>query len=129
MARLQVGKDDTCVCKRLLEYLDDGPKKGLDTYRSYIGKSLNLNLSHSNLANMEDSLLAKFYVHKSPLVSPKYFSFWRSRDLALLEEALDVRMVIVRRGPHERWSKIHDRRIYDILAGEDRHERKEFFLS
>ena len=101
--------------KSLLEFCSPA-EEPLFSYRTYLEKSLNLNVNHANLASMADELLAKFYQLEQPLYRPKYFDYMRRGDLAMLESAMSRRFVIVQRiagGAYrdDRWNKFHDTRI------------------
>jgi hypothetical protein len=118
-----------CPAKTLLGHFSP-PGDEMRAYRLYLTKSLNLNTSHTNLAEMEDSLLAKFY--GPPETEPKYFSFFRPTDLALLEEALSVRLLIVRRAGNSRYARVHQRDIFDVISGDEEAQervRHSFLLS
>jgi hypothetical protein len=75
---------------------------------------------------MDDLLLSKFY--GPPETQPKYFSFFRPTDLALLEEALSVRILIVRPSG-ARYARVHQRDIFDFISGGEQRKKHAFVLS
>jgi hypothetical protein len=106
-----------CPSKALLLFFSRG-KGELFAYRAYLKKTLNLNLSHSNLSELNDDLLGKFFSLNCPEKPPKYFSLDRGADLAMLEAALNLRFIVARPGASCKWTKIHHREIYDVLSGQ-----------
>ena len=77
--------------KLLLEHLSEGAG-GLTLYRAFLEKTLSLNIAHSNLYQMEDDLLRRFYQEET--LPPKFFSF--PEDLSRLERVLDINIVVAR---------------------------------
>ena len=98
--------------KLLMEEISGG--RGLDCYRSYIGNTFNLNSSHSNMAEMEDRLLLNFY-GRDPASRPQFFDVRKDCDLARLEYATNVQIVLAipPKRTSQTWTKLYDRRAMD----------------
>ena len=113
--------------KLLLEHLSEGAG-GLTLYRAFLEKTLSLNIAHSNLYQMEDDLLRRFYQEET--LPPKFFSF--PEDLSRLERVLDINIVVARvpQGSRQDFLRIHDRRVYSLLAKKcNKRPAKFFYLS
>ena len=129
---MKLGGGGKCLSKALLEFLagERRDKNPLEVYRLFLRHTLNLNISHGNLSDLPDSLLAKFYISGRPDKSPKYFNLFRYGSLAHLEQALGIRIVIAKRIYKEGRNhvKIHDRRIYDDIMEEGAKRDKTIYL-
>ena len=109
------------VSKMLLESVaaETTGEAALELYRRYLQRSLNLNMSHSRLSQLDVDLLAKFYVSDCPSAEPKYFQILScDSDLARLEEMLRIRVEIL--APYHRnkfplFVEVHNRRVYDLI--------------
>lgn len=103
----------------------------LDVYRTYLLRTLDLGLSHSNLANMTDDLLKQFYRHEKEDLYPKSLNFFHIDDLSRFEASLSVSFVIwMREERSKEWKRFYDKRVYDqLLDGGARREVKAFTLS
>jgi hypothetical protein len=100
------------ISKVLLE-LFSPPGDPMAAYRKYLGETLNFNLSHAFLAGVPDDILGKFYQLDEPPLCPKYFNFFKPRDLSRLENCLRWRIVVLREeGAKRPVQKVHDRRIF-----------------
>ena len=64
---------DTSLSKLLLDFLSEG-KGGLALYRTFLDKTLSLNICHSNLYHMSDELLRRFYQEPSDVPEILQFS-------------------------------------------------------
>ena len=71
------------------------------------------------LSILDEKLLSRFYQEHNQLRDPKYFSVFRpnSKDLALLEEAMEVRIILLQPRENDNFIKLHDRRIFDATRG------------
>jgi hypothetical protein len=117
------------LTKLLLRSVAGGDELG--AYRKFLASTLNTNLSHANLANLSPSLLGRFFGAQHRLASPRYLDLRNSRDLARLEDVLDVRLVIARTASKssEAWTKVSDRRVYDVVFAGGAHARTEHFFA
>ena len=107
---------------------------GLDVYRTYLRRTLNLNVSHSVIGALSDGMLARFYSLDDPLQPPKFFD-WAAgggRDLSRLEMALGVDLLVFEtsqpacRDPG--WNVLHDRSVYRLLSGDYAAARRKVVL-
>jgi hypothetical protein len=127
--------DQKHFSKLLLELLS--PDDPLAAYRRFLQSTVSFSVGYRTLTLLDDALLAEFYRSRHPHLGPKYLDFFRDGDLAKLERCLGVRVVVLQGGTRLRWTKVHDRRVYDALsppppdadAARLRLEERTFFLA
>jgi hypothetical protein len=106
-----IGKTEVLhLSKIIMEHLSPKDDK-LEGYRLYLQNCLNPQVSHSNLAEMDDSILKTFYKEDHPLSPPKYFDVFGGPDLSRFEDAVKKNIVIIKEHGKGEKIKIHDRRI------------------
>jgi hypothetical protein len=108
--------DPRCLEKQLLEHFSP-PGQPMACYRKWLKSTLNLGVNHGNLSSLQDDLLGKFYSLGHPERCPKYFKLFEGSSLAFLEEALNIRIVIVRKRQRQsKFVKLNDRRFFDKIV-------------
>lgn len=103
--------------KALMEYIGDCPEDPMKTYRVFLSRTLNSNVSHSNLSMLHQDLLSQFYRLRHPDKKPAEFDFWNASDVSKLERSISANIVLlgggVRKGRAGEYTKLHDTRIFD----------------
>jgi hypothetical protein len=103
--------------KAVLELFSPDPGDKMFAYRKFMSSTVTFTICGQKIGGFNDHLLEQFYMTDYPLTRPKYFDFFSGHDLAKLESALGVRIIVSMKGADKfnRWYKIHDYRIYDQL--------------
>jgi hypothetical protein len=125
IARSYPSSLEKSISKSLLEHyadpedeLDEFQRGGeLHVYRRYLQKTMSTDLSHGNLAALGDDLLGAYYSVDQPTRSPQKFDVFAKdgNDISLLELVVGKKIVVVQLQGGRYPTKIHDRRIYDVM--------------
>lgn len=109
-----------CLSKVLLENLDEKMQfheasSPHGVYEKYINSCF---MGSHMINHISPFVINQLYREEDPRVEPKFFSIFRWECLARLEKVLQIRLVLILRFKSKnRWYKIRDGRVYDLITG------------